>query len=302
MKVAVGVDLGGTNMRVGLVSEDGQLLGSLKTKTPTESGPEATAQEMAKLIRELVDKHPQHKALGVGIGSPGPLSRSERRLFQTANLPGFEGFPLGSRVEELCGLTVKLDNDAKCATFGEGRFGAAKGFKNYILMTFGTGIGGGIVCDGRMIYGKSDGACEVGHLTIYPEGRPCGCGNKGCFEQYASATAIGRKGADVFAVDNMTATELFAEQKNGDPRAETVLRSVAYDIAIATASFVNIFDPEAVIFGGGVFVEGGGPLLGWVSELIKTRCFESSQKNLQLIPSTLAGNAGMIGAATLILG
>lgn len=299
MRFAIGVDLGGTNMRAALVREDGHIVAMEKRKTPVESGPEATARGIAEMAVNLKTANANLRIEGLGVGSPGPLSRTEKKVFKTANLPGFEGYPIGYKIEEYSGLIVQLDNDAKCAAYGEGQFGAAKGLKNYILMTFGTGIGGGILVDGKMIYGKSDGACEVGHFTLYPDGELCGCGNRGCFEKYASASAIQRRSEEYFS-QRLNARQVFEKLQQGDKQAEALLRLIARDIALGTASLVNLFDPEAVIFGGGIFVEGGGPMIGWIREGMKDRCFESSQKGLKLEASALSGHAGMLGAASLV--
>ncbi len=297
MPYAIGVDLGGTNMRAALVDDKGKIQAHARTRTPVDLGPEATALEMSRLVAEV---RGQNTVVGVGIGSPGPLSRVEKMIYQTPNLPGFDRFPLGKRVEELTGCRVHLDNDAKCASYGEALFGRGKGRKNLILMTFGTGIGGGIFVDGQMIYGKSDGACEVGHLTLYPEGRLCKCGNRGCFEQYCSATAFKRRAYEKTAQE-MGGKEIFDAFERGQAWALELMREFAIDLAVGTASLVNIFDPEMVVFGGGLFTTGGGPLGPWVQEAIKDRCFKSSQRGLEIVPSSLGGDAGVLGAASLVL-
>jgi glucokinase len=296
MSYAIGVDLGGTNMRAALVDEQGKICAQARTKTPVQEGPEATAQAMALLVKEVLGSE---TALGLGIGSPGPLSRSEKMIFQTANLPGFDRFPLGYRLQELTGLNVFLDNDAKCATYGEAIFGRAKGRKNFILLTFGTGVGSGIVVENRMIYGKSDGACEVGHLTLYPEGKLCKCGNRGCMEQYVSATAFKAR-AFAKSGQELGGKEIFEAFGRGQKWANELMREFTVDLAIATATLVNIFDPELVVFGGGLFTSGGGPLCGWVQAAIEDRCFKSSQKGLEIAASTLSGDAGVLGAASLV--
>ena len=298
MKTAFGIDLGGTNTRVALVADDGHILAIEKRKTPVAEGPQATAQMMADMIQLLRKEYNPQYIVGVGVGSPGPLSREKRMIFQTPNLPGFDGYALGAEVEKLSGLRTWLDNDAKCATFGEGHFGGAKGLKHYLLLTFGTGIGGGVVVDGQMIYGKSDGACELGHATLYPEGRLCKCGNRGCFEQYASATAIERRASE-HAGSPANARDLLDACARKESWALKCLNEVTTDIAIACASFVNVFDPEAIVLGGGVFTTGGGPIASTVQEKIKDRCFASSQKDLRICASTLGGDAGVLGAASL---
>jgi glucokinase len=150
-----------------------------------------------------------------------------------------------------------------------------------------------------MIYGKSDGACEIGHLTLYPEGRLCKCGNKGCFEQYCSATAFKRRAFEKCGLE-LGGREIFEAFDKGNAWALELMREFTQDLALATASLVNVFDPEMIVFGGGLFSTGGGPLCAWTQEAIKDRCFKSSQKNLQIVASSLGGDAGALGAASLI--
>ncbi|MBS1982846.1 MAG: ROK family protein, partial [Bdellovibrionales bacterium] len=263
MRTAIGIDLGGTNTRVTVVDESGHLVDSLREKTPTHEGPDKVCETMAVMVNELKIKHPE--VLGVGLGLPGPLNRRDKVIINMVNIPGFVNYPIGQKIEKLTGLRAFLDNDAKCACLGEGMFGASRGLRNYMLVTFGTGIGGGIVVDGRMMYGKADNACEVGHLTLHPEGRACNCGNRGCWEQYVSATAMGRRASEAFG-RSCGAKELMEIYAAGDFTADKVLREIAQDISIGVASLVNLFDPEMIVFGGGVFVDGGGPLIPWVKE------------------------------------
>lgn len=300
MSLAIGIDLGGTNLRVALVDAAGNVQSELREKTPVVEGPQKTAEVMSQLSLAL-QKSVSEKILGIGIGSPGPLSREKRTIFQTPNLPGFDGFPLGTVVEKLSGLPTFLDNDAKCATLGEGKFGNARGAKNFLLLTFGTGIGGGIVVDGQMLYGKSDGACEIGHMTLHPGGRLCKCGNLGCFEQYVSATALERRVEENFQ-RKISNVALLDSAQNKEDWALQVLEEFTEDLAIGCASLVNIFDPEKIIFGGGLFTTGGGPLCALVQEKIKDRCFKSSQRGLEILPSGLRGEAGVLGAASLVFG
>jgi len=285
-------------MRVAVVSSEGLLLGSRQRKTPVKEGPEATAVSLSQMICELAAEHPV-SIRGIGIGSPGPLSRSEKRIFHTPNLPGFDGFPLGHRMQSLTSLPVFLDNDAKCATFGEALYGAARGARHVIMLTFGTGVGGGVIADGHMIYGKGDNAGEIGHLTLYPNGQACNCGNRGCLEQYLSARAIGRRATER-AGRAVGVIELMDAHARDKKWATDLLREIATDLAIAVASLVNIFEPEVIVLGGGVFSSGGGPLCPWVAEEIRERCFASSQLDLRIVASTLGGDAGVLGAASLV--
>ncbi len=296
-KLAIGIDLGGTNLRAALVSPEGKVLKIERGKTPVVEGPEATAQMMGGLISLLGE--PVQNLLGVGIGSPGPLSRKNKMIFQTPNLPGFDSFPLGQRVQEITGLNVILEHDAKCAAYGEFFFGHAREKKNVLLLTFGTGIGGGVFVDGRMLYGKSDGAGEIGHMTLFPEGRQCLCGNRGCLEQYVSASAIERRAREESGRP-WTNPQLLAAVADGNPFAVEFLRKISTELSIGLASLVNIFEPELIVLAGGLFTSGGGPLCDWVSEAIVGRCFESSRRGLEILPSELGGDAGVLGAAGLV--
>jgi len=166
------------------------------------------------------------------------------------------------------------------------------------LLTFGTGIGGGVFIEGKMLYGKSDGACEIGHMTIHPGGKPCNCGNRGCFEEYCSGTAIGRRGSEAFN-QKIEALRVFQCFESGDLWARKVLEDVSTDLAIALASLTNIFDPELIVLGGGIFSSGGGPLIPWTIERMHGRCFESLMQGLEIKASALDGEAGVLGAASL---
>lgn len=315
MTSAIGIDLGGTNLRVARVDQQGRVQASTHRPSPVREGPEAMACAMAEMAREVSAARSQGEAggeggtpLGIGIGSPGPLSRSERKIFQTPHLPGFENFPIGARVEELSGLKVRLDNDAKCAAYGEATFGEGRGLKNFILLTFGTGIGGGVFIDGKMMYGKSDGACEIGHMTLHPGGRPCPCGNRGCFEEYSSSRALARRAGESFGRGDsqagarpLEARDVIEAFDRGEGWTHKPLRDFADDLALGLASLVNIFDPEAIILGGGLFTTGGGPLAAWAHEGLRERCFKSSQRGLKVTAAKLRGEAGVVGAASLFL-
>lgn len=294
MKDFVGIDIGGTNLRVARVSLDGEVKKLLSQPNPVDQGPRAVVECLASMVSLVGTKQ---ELSGIGVGCPGPLSRAQRKIFQTPNLPGFDGFPLGAALEELCGLPVVIDNDAKCAGYAEKHFGSLKETRNAILLTLGTGIGGAVFVDDKMIYGKSDGACELGHITLYPDGKKCLCGNRGCFEQYASASAIEKRAQEIEPGTNNPL--LFADAAAGREWALNVLRVVARDLAIGIASLVNIFDPERVVLGGGIFVSKQNTLCDMVNESLVGRCFESSRAGMRVVPAALGERAGVVGAASL---
>jgi predicted NBD/HSP70 family sugar kinase len=175
----------------------------------------------------------------------------------------------------------------------------ARGIDEFVLLTFGTGIGGAAVTEGRLVHGMSDGAGEMGHLTLYPNGRECSCGNRGCFEEYVSARALERRASESLGRD-VKNPELLRLVSSGDRVAVNVLNEFCKDVAIGVASLVNIFNPSLFVFAGGLFSAGGGPILSLVKEQLKGRCFASLQKDLKLQASSLSGDAGVLGAASLV--
>lgn len=286
-------------MRAVLADEGGHMGFKGEHKTEPHKGPDSVAEKIADLVHQLAHQKPNAcRIVSIGIGSPGPLSRARGMIFQTPNLPGFNNYPLADRVRALTGLPVFLDNDANCATHGEAMFGVSQGVKDFVLLTIGTGIGGGLVSGGKMIYGKSDGAAELGHLTLYPGGEKCLCGRMGCFEQYCSATAIERRGSIALNKD-IRVPELFMEYDRGTPAAVKCLNEIGEDFAIAIGSLINIFDPEQVVLAGGAFSTGGGPLVDLIKEKLVGQAFESSLKGCSIIASSLKGNGGVLGAAAM---
>lgn len=315
---AIGIDLGGTNLRAALVNREGKVCSFEKTKTPVQEGPAATVRAMAGLVSRLLQGDVLKgegfdQVAGVGIGSPGPLSRKRRMIFQTANLPGFDRYPMGDTLEEQTGLPVKIDNDAKCAAYGERAFGAAQGFSNVVVLTFGTGIGGGVFVDGNMVYGKSDGACELGHMTLYPGGTPCSCSNKGCMEKYISAIAFEHRAHEhrMRELEKQTGSrpaqheamlrgpEIFQAYSENISWAVEHMEAFVEDTAMSVASLLSIFNPELVVLSGGLFTTGGGPLPELVQKNLKGRTYASLVADVKVASSTLGGEAGVLGAASL---
>lgn len=315
---AIGIDLGGTNLRAALVSREGKVCSFEKTKTPVEEGPAATVRAMAGLVSrllqgEILKGEGFDQVAGIGIGSPGPLSRSRRMIFQTANLPGFDRYPMGDSLEEQTGLPVKIDNDAKCAAYGEKAFGVAQGCNNVVVLTFGTGIGGGVFVDDKMVYGKSDGACELGHMTLYPGGIQCSCGNRGCMEKYISATAFEHRAHEhrMKHMEKQTGSrptqheamlrgpEIFEAYNENIEWAVQHIDTFVEDTAMSVASLLSIFNPELVVLSGGLFTTGGGPLPGLVQKNLKGRTYASLIADARVASSTLGGEAGVLGAASL---
>lgn len=314
----LGIDIGGTNLVVGSVAEDGSRLLALKSEpTRAEEGPDAVLNRLATLakgtIAETKRLDPSAQLLGVGVGAPGPLDTRTGVIFLTPNL-GWVNMPLRQRMADLLGLVTTLDNDANCAVFGEWWRGAARGTKHAIGFTIGTGIGGGIIIDGRLYHGASDCAGEFGHMTLDPEGRRCNCGNYGCLEAYASGPAIALRtveaiesGAESRIVDlvggdlrKVTAHTVYDAAHAGDDLALEVVRDTARYLGAGIANMVNVFNPEVVVICGGVTL-AGERLFAPLRQEVTRRAFKPAVQHCRILPGELTGSAGVYGAAASFL-
>ena len=314
----VGVDIGGTNIKVGVMPFEGGAPLAMRT-LPTEAqrGAQSVVERVLRAMREAMDEvfaaHGGGKetVAGVGIGSPGPLNRESGLVIDTPNL-GWRNFPLRDLISNDIGLPAWLDNDANCATYGEWWMGAGKGTQSLIGVTLGTGIGGGIVLDGELFHGVSDAAGEIGHMTIDFTGRKCKCGNYGCLEAYASGPNIAARaiegidaGAETALLDlvdgrleRITAHTVYEAVVQGDAYANEVMVETAKILGAGVANLINIFNPEAVVISGGV-TRAGDHLFVPLRAEIRRRAFLSAAEACQVLPAVLADTAGVIGAAGL---
>lgn len=314
MRYTVGIDIGGTNLVVGTVAEDGSdLVGLVSEPTLPEQGPDAVLDRIAKLARHSMAQAKGREILGVGIGSPGPLDTRRGVVLLTPNL-GWVNLPLRDRVSKALGLPATLDNDANCAVFGEWWRGAARGSKHVVGLTIGTGIGGGIVLDGEIYHGASDVAGEIGHMSIDSMGRRCKCGNYGCLEAYASGPAIAARaveGIDAGAettlpqyvandLSKITAQVVYEAAHDGDPYALEVVRETAKFLGAGVASIINVFNPEVVVICGGVTLAGDKLFVPLRSE-VKRRAFRPAVEACRIVPGELQGTAGVYGAAAVFM-
>jgi glucokinase len=311
----LGIDLGGTNIVAGCVREDGHALTGFRTEpTRAEEGPDAVVDRILALGRQAMNEirtaEPSAEILGVGIGAPGPLDRHRGLVLLTPNL-GWVDMPLRDRVGGPLGLDAALDNDANCAVLGEWWRGAAQGTRHAIGFTLGTGVGGGIILDGRLYHGASDVAGEIGHITIEANGRRCACGNDGCLEAYASGTAIARRAIEALqagaessltALDpaHITAQTVYQAASEGDPLARDVVRDTARYLGAGVATVVNIFNPEVVVICGGVTLAGEG-LFGPLRQEVARRAFKPAVAVCRIVAGELIHSAGVYGAARAFL-
>ena len=279
MGFAIGVDLGGTNLRIAAVDEQGRLVEKVTTGTQVKLGRDAVISEMASAIQSVSAKFKgSSNLIGVGIGVPGIIDKRTGMLRESPNLPGWDDYPVRDEIEKRLKTTVVLENDANAAAFGEAWLGAAKGVDSTCIITLGTGVGGGIVIDGTILHGMSGMAGEIGHVTIDPDGPRCNCGNFGCAEVFASATAIVRMARE--AIANGDAKELariagapdveFSAKTiqnlalQGDRSAQAIFDKVGWALGILIADLVNVLNLDMYVLGGGVsaaIVPAGGN--GW---------------------------------------
>jgi len=318
MRHIIGIDLGGTNIVAGCVAEDGSgIHGVRSVPTGAEQGPDAVVERIISTAQESLEEArravPGLKPIGVGIGAPGPLDTRAGIVLLTPNL-GWVNMPLRDRVTKGLQLPTALDNDANCAVLGEWWQGAARGTRCAIGMTIGTGIGGGIILDGKLYHGASDIAGEVGHMTIDANGRRCKCGNYGCLEAYASGPNIALRAVEAIesgAVSSLpsyvggdlrkvTAQTVYEAAHADDDLALEVVRDTAKFLGAGVANLMNLFNPEAVVICGGVTLAGPS-LFEPLQREVSRRAFKPAVKVCRIVPGALPGTAGVFGAARAFL-
>jgi glucokinase len=314
-KFIIGVDLGGTNIVVGALSEDGSTEFAMRSEpTRADQGADAVVNRMVGLIEAVIEETAaasgarRTDCLGVGVGAPGPLDRQRGIVITTPNL-GWTNFPLRQVIADRVGLTATLDNDANCATLGEWWLGAARGGRNVVGMTIGTGIGGGLILGGRLYHGSSDMAGEIGHTTVDLTGRRCKCGNYGCLEAYASGPSIAERAREALAgdsasvlpamvagdLDRLTAATVYDAAKQGDAIALEVVRETARFLGTGIANLLNIFNPDVVVIAGGV-TQAGESLFEPLTREVRRRAFKPAVDACRIVAGTLPGTAGVVGA------
>ncbi|CAN5320057.1 glucokinase [soil metagenome] len=311
-----GIDLGGTNIVVGLLRmEGGEVLGLRTIPTEAGRGPKSVVDRMVGLLEESIAEvlaeqgGTRDEVAGVGIGSPGPLDRATGTVINTPNL-GWRNFPLRDLIANATRLPATLDNDANCATYGEWWMGAGRGTPSLVGLTLGTGIGGGIVFDGRILHGCSDAAGEIGHTTIEANGRRCKCGNYGCLEAYASGPAIALRaiegieaGAETLLtemaggkLEDITAATVYQAIVEGDDYATEVMKETAKFLGAGVANVINMLNPQRVVIAGGV-TRAGEHLFAPLRAEVRKRAFRSAQECCDIVSAELPGTAGVVGAA-----
>ncbi len=314
MKYYVGIDLGGTNIAVGVVNDNNEIIGRAKTKTRPHESCEVIADDMAKTAMEAIldAKITINDVQWVGIGTPGAVNPETGMVEYAGNL-NFKKAPLASLVEQRLGKKTFLENDANAASYGEYIAGAAKGVANAVVVTLGTGVGGGIIIDHKIYSGFNYVGGELGHIGIVFNGRPCTCGRRGCFEAYSSATGLIATTKEVMernkdskmwelapSLDRVSGRTAFDAMRAGDKAGKEVVDTYIEYLGYGLTSIINTFQPEILCVGGGICNEGE-TLLTPLRKYIQENAFGFNLLNntTKLVTAALGNDAGIIGAAML---
>ena len=309
----IGIDIGGTNIACGIVDEECRIIASAKVKTNAPRPYEEILEAIKESVRAACAKAgiSPSNAECIGIGCPGTCNRESGTVEYSNNL-GFVNAPVGRDLEEAFGLKTYLDNDANAAAFGEFVAGAAKGSRNAVVITLGTGVGSGIIIDGKIYSGSNFAGGEIGHTVIVADGLPCTCGRNGCFEAYSSATGLIHMTSEAAALNPESLTARLIEQdgrvsartaykamKQGDETGKAITERYVKYLACGIANTINIFQPDILCIGGGVCNEGDTLLLPLKKQVAEQIYSKNSAKNTEIVICSLGNEAGIIGAAML---
>ncbi len=311
MAYTIGVDVGGTKVLGGVVDESGTVVKTARRDTPREGG-SALTQAIADVAKELMA---EFTIDSVGVSAAGFVSSDRKTMLATPNIAGWNGVDLDYQLTSLIGLPVVIENDANAAAWGEARFGAGRGKRHILMLTVGTGIGGGIVVNGELYRGAFGTAAEIGHIRVVPEGHLCGCGARGCFEQYGSGNALMRHAREAIAaspdiarnllsrgdgtLEGLTGRAITDAARDGDAVALAAFNTTAQWLGAGIASLAVVLDPECVVIGGGV-IDAGEILLKPTREALeRSMPFAGKHPYPEIIGAQLGNEAGLVGVADL---
>lgn len=310
----IGIDIGGSYIKSGIVKYDGEIVASMKIPTPMSVGIGSMENVFKTIAARLTEQAgiTKENIIGVGVGSAGAVDSSRGEVCFAANLT-MERFPLASVAEEALGLPVKVANDANCACLGEWKFGSGKNFSDMILVTLGTGVGGGIIVDNKLLTGNRGAGGEIGHMLLCKGGRQCSCGRKGCFEAYVSGGALVSQTIEAMQKDRKTklwkimdeskmiTPKLIFDMSREDKLAKKIVGDYIVNLAEGLVDLGNIFRPQAIIIGGGLSAQGDY-LIAPVREYVNGHLFaKDTTPQVEILQAKLGNNAGVIGAASLFV-
>ncbi len=303
-----GVDIGGTKIALAVAAPDGRILEGTRFPTRVEDGPRAILGRVFSEIERMRERAGARLA-AVGVGCGGPLDRARGLILSPPNLPGWDEFPIVALLEERFGVKALLDNDANAAALGEHRHGAGRGLKHLVYITISTGIGGGVIVSNKLVHGVQDGAGEVGHMTVLPDGPACGCGGRGCLEALCSGTAIARRARERLAAGEesflssldygeITAQSVALAAREGDALASKVWYDTIRHLSVGVGNIFHALAPEAVIIGGGVST-AGEQLFAPLREQVRARVRMLAPDRINILQASLGGDSGVQGAVIL---
>jgi glucokinase len=307
--LAIAIDLGGTQLRAALVDASGAIVARASAATDVAGGPQATVVQMSELCARIGVEEHRSGIVGLGVCAPGPLDSETGTIIGIPTLPGWEDFPLAATLAQKFGLPVVVENDGIAAANGEWRFGAGRGLRHLVYVTVSTGIGGGVVVDGRLLHGRRGLAGHVGHMIMAPDGPICSCGARGCFEALASGSALAEAGRQAAAAHRsgalaalpprvVTARDVVAAARGGDGVATSLLDAEATWLGTGFSNLAHLYSPEAIVMGGGV---------SQAFDLLHPKivaAFEAYAmppfRTTKIVAAELGDNAGLVGAAALV--
>ena len=317
MTKRIGIDVGGTNVKIALVDGEGKIIYSNSVPTYAQMGYEYTVNNIKQAIRDLMkETNTDAKEIeGIGFDFPGQVDYKTGVVKLAPNIPGWVNVPIAQMIEEEFNIPTRIDNDVRCAALGELKFGAGKGCENFVCITVGTGIGSGLVINGKLVRGAANAAGEIGHIKLQMNGGPiCGCGDTGCLEAFASGPSIvamaqeylkggkSTKFREMAGADGEITPYIVAKAAEaGDPVAKRIFEIVGTYIGMGLVSVINLLNPEKVIIGGGV-AAAGDLLLDPIRKTIKERAMVVAGNSVEIVPAELGNSAGVIGASMLVEG
>lgn len=308
------VDLGGTKILALIVDAGGHVLGEDERPTEVTRGPEAVLARIGDSLRAAMAAAHVRAIAALGVATPGPIDFARGVIVEAANLPGWHEVPVAARLGELFGCPALLENDANAAAWGEFTLGTGPDRPQHLVyLTISTGIGGGLVLDGRLYRGADGAAGELGHIPIVPDGPPCGCGARGCLEALASGTAIARRAREMLAAgrapilarlagdDTLTAELVHQAAEAGDADAALVIAEAGQHLGRGLATVINLFNPEVIVLGGGV-AKIGARLLEPALATMHAQALSLPARRVHVVPAALGHRAGALGVAVLARG
>jgi len=315
MELAVGIDLGGTAIKGGLVTAEGAIVHRASIATRAAEGVDAVIDRIAELA-EALHRHAaaRHEApVGIGVGTPGTIRRSDGVVISAPNLPGWTNIPLAAELSNALGVSVLVNNDANNAALGEFACGAGRGLNDMVMLTLGTGVGGGVICNGQLYVGSTGNAAELGHVIVQPGGRRCNCGQLGCLEAYSSAATTAQRAQEAIDAGTrsilqrildegqvISAEDVVRAAASGDATASQVWGETCRYLALACINFQHVFDPDCIVLAGGMS-DAGEQLLAPVNKAVAEMISPTLSPPPRIKLAELGNDAGFVGAALSVL-